>query len=125
MVGLIVYPLGKIFNKDSWFERAMFIFGYSTGVFAIGFVLLRIVDPENKSKTIEDTAMTPLTSFVEIIMWSLVPAMLMNGKGWIIVGTLSIFVVACFVIAKLSGSWWLGMDNSQRKTLGIKIEQSS
>lgn len=118
MVALIVYPLGKIFNKDSWFERAMFIFGYSTGVFAIGFVLLRIVDPENKSKTIEDTAMTPLTSFVEILMWSIVPAILMNGQGWIIVGVLSVLVVASFIIAKVTGSWWLGIDDSQRKTLG-------
>ena len=125
MLILIVYPLGKIFNKDSWFERAMFIYGYSAGVFAIGFVLLRIVDPENKSKTVEDVAMTPLTSFVEIIMWSVIPVMLMNGQGWLIVGVLSIFVIASFIIGKLTGSWWLGIDDSQRKTLGTKIEQSN
>ena len=60
-------------NKDSWFERALFCFGYSTGVFAIGFVLLRIVDPENKSKTVEDVAMTPFLNFIEIAFWSLIP----------------------------------------------------
>ncbi len=47
---------GPAMNRGSWFERSIFVFGYSTGVFAIGFILLRIVDPENRSKTLNDTA---------------------------------------------------------------------
>ena len=85
-------------NKDSWFERSLFCFGYCTGVFAIGFVLLRIVDPENKSKTVEDVAMTPFLNFIEIAFWSLIPAALIAGKGWLVVGLVSLaFVISLAV----------------------------
>ena len=58
---------GPAMNKGSWFERSIFVFGYSTGVFAIGFILLRIVDPENLSKTLNDTAFAaPFTTPIEM-----------------------------------------------------------
>ena len=102
---LTVMPLGHIFVKDSWFEHAIFCFGYLTGVFAIGFVLLRIVDPENRSKTLEDSAMTPLSGFLEIAYWSSFPALLAAGKGWWIVGiNLAAFIALC-VAAKVLGMW--------------------
>ena len=56
IVVITLLYFGPAMNKGSWFERALFVFGYSTGVFAIGFILLRIVDPENKSLTLNDTA---------------------------------------------------------------------
>ena len=55
IVVLTLMFFGRAMNKGSWFERSIFVFGYSTGVFAIGFILLRIVDPENLSKTLNDT----------------------------------------------------------------------
>ena len=58
LVVLTLMYFGPAMNKGSWFERSLFVWGYSTGVFAIGFILLRIVDPENKSKTLNDTALT-------------------------------------------------------------------
>src|SRR5699024_1597197 len=112
LVIITVYPLGKIFNKDSWFERSMFVYGYSTGVFAIGFILLRIVDPDNHSKTIGDTAMTPLTSFLEIFVWSIVPASLVSGKGWLVVLVSILFILAPFIIGKMTGSMWVGINES-------------
>lgn len=105
IVIFIVYPLGKGFNKDNWFERSIFIFGYSTGVFAIGFVLLRIVDPDNLSKTIEDTALTPLTSFLEIIAWSTFPVLLVNGKSFYIGGIMILGILICLTIAKITKTW--------------------
>ena len=125
IVVFMLYPLGKAFNKDSWFERSIFIYGYSTGVFAIGFILLRIVDPENKSKTVSDTALTPLTSFVEIIMWSTVPAALISGQGWLVVGILTLATIGCFIIAKVSGAWWLGIPNGERTTIGVESKSNN
>ncbi len=58
LVVLTLMYFGPAMNKGSWFERSLFVLGYSTGVFAIGFILLRIVDPDNLSKTLNDTAMT-------------------------------------------------------------------
>ena len=55
IVFLTVYYFGPRMNKDSWFERSIFVYGYSTGVFAIGMLLLRIVDPNGESATLPDT----------------------------------------------------------------------
>lgn len=117
-VFLTVLPLGYLMNRDSWFERSLFCFGYSTGVFAIGFVLLRIVDPENQSKTVEDVAMTPFLNFIEIAFWSLIPAALISGKGWIVVGLVTVAFVVSLVIT-IGGKMWYTMPLKERKTLGV------
>lgn len=117
-VFLTVLPLGYLMNRDSWFERSLFCFGYSTGVFAIGFVLLRIVDPENQSKTVEDVAMTPFLNFIEIAFWSLIPAALISGKGWIVVGLVTAAFVVSLVIT-IGGKMWYTMPLKERKTLGV------
>lgn len=117
-VFLSVIPLGFRFIKDSWFEHAIFCYGYLTGVFAIGFVLLRIVDPDNKSKTIEDSAMTPLSGFLEIACWTTFPIMLVNGKGWTVVGlTLAGFAI-CILFAIL-GKMWHREPLKDRSFIGV------
>lgn len=104
IVVFCIFPFGFLMNKKCWFEHCIFVYGYNTGVFAIGFVLLRIVDPENRSMTVEDTAMTPIGSFVEIIYWSVGPASLLAGgaAAWSFIGIsaalMVAMVVACFVL---------------------------
>lgn len=117
LVFLTVFPLGFLMNRYSWFERSIFVYGYSTGVFAIGFVLLRIVDPNSRSKTLEDSAITPLTSFLEIIAWSAFPALLIAGKGWWIVWiTLSLTIVT-LIIAITTKLWWPKVPLNKRESL--------
>ena len=99
---------GPAMNKGSWFERSLFVFGYSTGVFAIGFVLLRIVDPENRSKTLNDTAFAaPFTTPFELYAWSFGPGMLLNGKHWQFVGMYVALTLACVVVNMIFRWWWL------------------
>lgn len=117
-VFLTMLPLGKLLNKDSWFERSLFCYGYCTGVFAIGFILLRIVDPENRSKTLEDTAMTPFLNFIEIAFWSMIPGLLIAGKGWLVVGVVTAATVVCLVLSKVLGLWYTA-PLSQRRFLGV------
>lgn len=105
-IGMV--PLGYRMNSKSWFERSIFVYGYSTGVFAIGFVLLRIVDPENKSHTVDDTAMTPWLSFCEIFTWSSVPVALLNGQGWLVVGICSLICVVAVAINLVGKMWYKG-----------------
>ena len=105
-VFLVMLPFGCFMNDKSWFERAIFVFGYSTGVFAIGFVLLRIVDPENRSHTTEDTAMSPWLSFVEVFCWSLVPAALINGRGWLVAGIMLAGVLASILFCVAGKMWY-------------------
>ena len=99
---------GPAMNKGSWFERALFVFGYSTGVFAIGFVLLRIVDPENRSKTLNDTAFAaPFTTPFELYAWSFGPRMLLNGQHWQFVGMYVALTLACVAVNLIFRWWWL------------------
>ena len=99
---------GPAMNKGSWFERSLFVFGYSTGVFAIGFVLLRIVDPENRSKTLNDTAFAaPFTTPAELFAWSMGPKMLITGQHWQFVGLYLAILLACILLNLVCKWWWL------------------
>ena len=118
-VFLTMIPLGSGMSSKSWFERSIFCYGYSTGVFAIGFVLLRIVDPENKSHTAEDVAMSPWINFVEIFMWSSVPAALLAGQGWLVVAITGAVAIACVAIC-ITGKMWCKEPLAGRGGYGLE-----
>ena len=59
--------LGPRMFRSFWFERSLFAFGWNTGVVATGITLVRVVDPEDKSRTLEDFGLAyPPVSFIEI-----------------------------------------------------------
>lgn len=108
LVVLTLMYFGPAMNKGSWFERSLFVWGYSTGVFAIGFILLRIVDPENKSKTLNNTALTgPLTTPFEMFAWSMAPGMLLHGQHWQFIGLYLVIFAACIVVNLIFKWWWI------------------
>ena len=108
IVVLTLMFFGRAMNKGSWFERSIFVFGYSTGVFAIGFILLRIVDPENLSKTLNDTAFAaPFTTPIEMFAWSMGPMMLLNGNHWKFVGIYLAITASCVIVNMTLNWWWL------------------
>jgi len=115
LAGIVIVVLtlmffGPAMNKGSWFERSIFVFGYSTGVFAIGFILLRIVDPENLSKTLNDTAFAaPFTTPIEMFAWSVGPMMLLNGNHWKFVGIYLAITAICIIVNIVFKWWWLKM----------------
>jgi len=114
-VHLTVTYFGPRMNKESWFERSMFTYGYSTGVYAMGFMLLRIVDPDNKSLTLQDTAVieTPFT-FLDFLVWGICPTMLMSGQGVLIGVIFTVAFVAFLVLARVF-KWWYKEPLSERK----------
>ncbi len=88
----LFYISRKLF-RNYWFERGIFIYGWSTGVVAIGVTLLRIVDPEYKSRTLEDYGMAYVfLSFIEIGLIAILPTLIVSGYS-LLTGTV------CFVIA--------------------------
>lgn len=108
VVVLTLLYFGPAMNKGSWFERSIFVFGYSTGVFAIGFILLRIVDPENLSKTLNDTAFAaPFTTPIELFAWSMGPMMLLGGAHWQFVGLYLAITVICILVNHMFRWWWI------------------
>ena len=92
--------------KQEWFERGIYVYGYSNGVTAIGMALLRIVDPENKSCTLDDAAIvTPIESIIEIFALAAVPVACVQGN-WVAAVTPILIYLAGLVIVPVIFKWW-------------------
>lgn len=100
---LIVYVIGKRLFRNFWFERSIFIFGYLTGIVAVGMTLLRCCDPEAKSETLDDFGYAyTVQSVIEVFLVALIPSVTVSF-GCIPVGLVvgligAAFIVACRVI---------------------------
>lgn len=102
LVCIVLRYVGPYMNNEEWFERSIFVYGYSTGVFAIGLTLLRIADPKNESEIIADTAVvSPINTPIELLAWSIGPVMLMGGQHWTFIGIFVAITIAWLVIAKI------------------------
>jgi len=110
ILGIAVVVVGFLFlaprmNRNDWFERGIFVYGYCTGVFAIGFALLRIVDPDMRSKTLDDTAIiTPIVVITDILMVSIAPILLSTGKIWALLGPAGAYL-AFFLLMPMIMKW--------------------
>jgi len=92
--------------KDNWVERGIFCFGYLTGVYAIGFALLRIADPDMKSKTLDDTAILgPINTWTDVLNISFGPILLATGRIGLYL-SLMFGYVFFFVILSRVMKWW-------------------
>lgn len=111
---ITAWYFGPRMNKDSWFERSIFVYGYSTGVFAIGMLLLRIVDPNGESATLPDTGFAEsIQTLNELFAWSVGPYMMMSGKGlWFGLGMLAVVVVS--IAVSKAFKWWYNIPLDQR-----------
>lgn len=94
--------------KEDWFEQAIVHFGVNTGVTAVGFMLLRVVDPEmntlgSKAYAIQAPFTSPLLGGG--IVTALLPTAIM-AYGNMTVGLVSLgIVVVLLLIGKLCGCW--------------------
>lgn len=102
---IMVFVVGRKLFHNYWFERSIFIFGWCTGVVAIGVTLLRICDPEMKSKALDDygTAYT-LISIIEVFIVALTPQLAVSiGCGLVGTVELLIGVALLFTCARIYG----------------------
>ena len=82
-----LFNVSKRLFHNYWFERGIFIFGWSTGVVAMGVTLLRIVDPDFKSKALDDYGIAYVfISMVELAIVSILPSVValgfLTGNNW-------------------------------------------
>ena len=102
-VFVILYFGPRVF-KEAWFERAIADFGQATGVTATGMMLLRTVDPENK--TIAAASFGYKQLLHEPVMggglWTALALVLVFDIGWLPVLGISaaalVFWIACAVV---------------------------
>lgn len=87
VVGLIatlgyVFYMAKVMMRNHWFEKAIFSWGWFTGTMAMGIALLRVVDPEMKSRCLDNYALAYLfIAPVEICLITFAPIAFLNGYG--------------------------------------------
>ncbi len=103
---LYVFIVARRIMTDAWFEKAMFTWGWFTGTMAMGIALLRVVDPEQKSRCLEDYALAYLfIAPVEISLVTFAPIAFMTGWGWLFIGVCVAALIAVLIIGKAKG--WL------------------
>lgn len=111
---IFMYTLAPRLNNYYWFERSIFVYGYCTGVYAIGLTLLRIVDPNSKSKTLEDAALTSPIDFVEYYTLLLGPVLMSTGKVNTFLSVMIIMLIVSFIVAFVLKLW--NTPHLERKT---------
>ncbi len=105
--GGFLWYLGPRMLHNYWFERALFCWGWATGVVATGVTLLRIIDPEFRSKALQDYGLAYIfIAFVEIFLVSLTPVFV--GMGYL--GETAAVLVGVslliFVLSIKAGYWY-------------------
>ncbi len=79
---LILWVAPRILGDD-WFEKGIFSWGWLTGTVAMGIAMLRIVDPDMKSKVLDDYAIAYVPgSITDIFIISLMPVAMFSGYHW-------------------------------------------
>jgi glutamate:Na+ symporter, ESS family len=103
---LIFRFIGPNIFKNFWFEKSLFGWGWSTGTVAMGLALLRIVDPELKSKTMDDYALAYIGMVpVEIVIITFSPILIYSGLPWAM--PIALLLVGALIIGtyKYLGLW--------------------
>lgn len=92
--------LSRKFFEEYWFEKGIFTWGWITGTVAMGMALLRIVDPEGKSKTLDDYSLAyiPIAP-VEILLVTFAPIFVLNSQGLVFVGIIFLFSAMIYFMA--------------------------
>src|SRR5699024_646845 len=99
--------IGPNMFEHFWFEKSIFGWGWSTGTVAMGLALLRIVDPNLKSKTMEDYAMAYVGLVpLELVLVTFAPIVFALGFAWtvptILLG-IAVLVIGLHIRFKLWG----------------------
>lgn len=104
----ILFIIGRRIFHNFWFERSIFVYGWNTGVVAMGVTLLRIVDPGFKTKTLEDygVAYVPI-SFAEIAIVSILPTLVVNN----IILVPALVLLALSILAIFASRYLVGWFN--------------
>jgi ESS family glutamate:Na+ symporter len=101
----MLWLLGRRIFQSFWFERSIFVYGWSTGIVAIGILLLRIVDPRMRSRTLEDYGLAYVgISPLEIVLLVVLPPLI--AREIIIIP--AIVLVCLFAVCIVMSSWLVG-----------------
>jgi ESS family glutamate:Na+ symporter len=121
-----LFVLAPRMNPAFWFERGIFTFGWSTGVVAMDITLLRVVDPELKSGTLEDYGLAYiLISPVELLLIAFLPMLIGMGYIWSTIVVLLVLFLLILLLSKFLGFWsgsypFYGPREAERDVMGVQ-----
>lgn len=98
--------LGPKMFKDYWYEKSIFVYGFATGSLVNSILLLRMIDPDMKSKSLDTYAVVGLLDrplFVALI--ALGPVFIGTGYGLHFAVVCSILTFVPLIFARIMG-WW-------------------
>lgn len=108
-----LFVISRKFFKTFWFERGIYIFGWSTGVMSIAVILLRIVDPEFETGVLEDSGFAWIfISIIDLLLVTFVPILLLQGFGLV---TGIILTIVTVILIALCG-WMFGLNKQITRT---------
>ena len=100
-VACVIFLAPRIF-RDAWFERAIAEFGQTTGVTATGLLLLRTVDPENRTPAAMSFGYKQLLHepFMGGGLWTALALSLVYKFGWLpVFGFCAVMLALWLVVA--------------------------
>ena len=97
---LVIFLAPKLF-REAWFERAIAEFGQSTGVTATGLLLLRSVDPENRTIAAASFGYKQLLHepFMGGGLWTALALVLVYQFGWMKIWIFCLAMTALWSVA--------------------------
>ena len=103
----MLWFLGRHLFHNFWFERSIFAYGWMTGVVGIGVLLLRIVDPQLKSKTLQDyglafVGISPLEILLIVVVPPLVAQQIILAPAIVI----TLLAIICFGLSAYLVGWF-------------------
>lgn len=111
--------VSKYASSKNWFERGILNFGRSNGVVATGVLLNRVVDPDQKSRGLEDTGITDLLNRPIAIALQVLPPLFISFGGRYPMYTTLVMWAGFIVltIIALVFKWWTPgkMQGNQHK----------
>lgn len=113
LIGFVINVLwflrvSKYASSRDWFERGIMNFGRSNGVVATGVLLNRVVDPDQKSRGLEDTGITDLMNRPVAIVLQVLPPLFISMGGRYPLYT-TIVIIAGFLVLTILAlvfKWW-------------------
>ncbi|MGH7498293.1 MAG: sodium/glutamate symporter [Gemmatimonadales bacterium] len=115
-----MFWLGRRIFRNFWFERSLFAFGWTTGVLAISIALLRVVDPQGRSRTMEDYSVAWfVNSWLELAIVALLPVLI--ARGIVVVPMIVLLLVsACAILVSRLALRW-----SSRDPVGMRVGEAA
>lgn len=101
--------VGRYSSPKDWFERNMMVWGHATGVAATGVMLQRVVDPDLKSRGIEDSGIADLFNRPIIVGLQVIPPLVMASMTalgphlvtWVCFGIVAVMFIVSYIF-----KWW-------------------